>query len=54
MQRMINWWCDFVGITDPEAINVATGVFGGGLALAGVLVVWLLLVALLKYIADRD
>jgi hypothetical protein len=49
MQEMVAWWCSFIGIADPEAIQVATGVVGGGLALAIVLIAWQMVVALLNF-----
>jgi hypothetical protein len=33
MESFVNWWCHLIGITDTMAIQVATGVMGGGLAL---------------------
>jgi len=31
-ESFVNWWCHLIGITDTMAIQVATGVMGGGLA----------------------
>jgi hypothetical protein len=53
MEKMVEWWCNFVGITDPTAVQIATGVFGGGLALVAIFVTWQLIVELLKFISGR-
>ena len=50
---MMDWWCNLAGITDPAAVQIATGVFGGGLALAVIILASLMLVELLKFIAGR-
>ena len=42
MQRLVAWWCNLIGITDLMAIQVATGIVGGGLALMIVLDDWTL------------
>jgi hypothetical protein len=53
MEKMVEWWCHVVGINDPTAVQIATGVFGGGLALAAIFIAWRLIVELLKFITDR-
>jgi hypothetical protein len=53
MQEMVTWWCKFIGIADQEAIQIATGVVGGGLLLAIVLIVWQMVVALLNFMTER-
>ena len=53
MEKMVDWWCNLVGISDPTAIQIATGVFGGGLALAVIFVASQLVVELLEFIAGR-
>jgi hypothetical protein len=30
MQRLVSWWCDLIAVSDPMAIQVATGVIAGG------------------------
>ena len=53
MQEMISWWCKFIGVVDPQAIQIATGVVSGGLALAVVLIVWQMVIALLNFMTGR-
>jgi hypothetical protein len=53
MQIAVTWWCNLIGIADPEAIQIATGVVGGGLALAIVLIVWQVAVGLLNFMTER-
>ena len=37
--RLLTWWCNTIGITDAQAIQVAAGVFAGAsLALLGLLI----------------
>jgi hypothetical protein len=31
--KFISWWCNLLGINDPAAIQVASGVFAAGSAL---------------------
>jgi hypothetical protein len=45
MERFVTWWCDFIGITDPYAIQIATGVLGGGSALLVALALWTIFLA---------
>jgi hypothetical protein len=53
MEIIVSWWCNLIGIADPTAIQIATGVVGGGLALAIVLIAWQLAVMLLSFMVDR-
>jgi hypothetical protein len=53
MQEIIAWWCRFIGIADPGAILIATGVVGGGLALGIVLIVLEMGVALLNFMTGH-
>jgi hypothetical protein len=27
---LVVWWCNIIGVSDPGAIQIATGVFAGG------------------------
>jgi hypothetical protein len=40
MQGAMKWWCDLIGVTDPSAVQIATGIAAGGTAL---LVAWMAL-----------
>lgn len=33
MTGWIEWWCHLIGITDPTAVQIATGIVAGGSAL---------------------
>jgi len=39
MEPIVNWWCNLLGIHDIYAIQIATGIVGGGSALLIVLFV---------------
>lgn len=32
MQNAVLWWCDLIGVTDPSAIQIATGIIAAGTA----------------------
>jgi hypothetical protein len=40
MQKFILWWCDFVGVTDPNAIQIAIGVSAAGALLLVILFIF--------------
>jgi hypothetical protein len=39
MQKFIAWWCELIGVTDPEAIRVATGV--AAIAVGALIILWI-------------
>ena len=53
MESLVNWWCHLIGITDTMAIQVATGVMGGGLALLIALILWTIAMVLFEAIVSR-
>ena len=53
MESFVNWWCHLIGITDTMAIQVATGVMGGGLALLVALILWTIAMVLFEAIVSR-
>jgi hypothetical protein len=53
MESFVNWWCHLIGITDIMAIQVATGVVGGGLALLIALILWTIAMVLFEAIVSR-
>jgi hypothetical protein len=53
MESFVNWWCHLIGITDTMAIQVATGVVGGGLALLIALILWTIAMVLFEAIVSR-
>lgn len=40
MEKAVAWWCNLIGINDPAAIQIATGISAVLLALALLLVVF--------------
>lgn len=42
--QFVSWWCNFISIHDPIAVQVASGVFGGGslLLISYILLTWIL------------
>ena len=38
-QGLVAWWCSFIGVTDPEAVRIATGVTAA--AMAALAFVWI-------------
>jgi len=40
MQTLVEWCCAHTGITDPLSVQVATGVFAGGLMLYIAFLAW--------------
>jgi hypothetical protein len=53
MERFVSWWCNFIGIYDPVAVQIASGVLGGGSALLIALAVWTWGLALIGALAER-
>ena len=37
MQKFMLWWCDLIGVTDPNAIQIATGVGAAGILILAIL-----------------
>lgn len=31
MQKAVNWWCNLIGVTDPTAIQTATGIIAAAM-----------------------
>jgi hypothetical protein len=50
MGGFVDWWCHLIGIPDPTAIQVATGIVGGGSALLIVLIIYLVVMGILQVI----
>lgn len=49
LQSNIAWWCGVLGVTDPVAISVATGIACAGILWFG----WSLVLALLGAVLTR-
>ena len=37
MQKFVLWWCELIGVTDPNAIQIATGVCAAGILILAIL-----------------
>lgn len=40
MERLIDWWCALIGITDPQAIQIAVGIAGAGTLYLALVLLW--------------
>jgi hypothetical protein len=39
VQKLVNWWCELIGVTDPLAIQIATAIIAAGSLVLGA--VWI-------------
>ena len=50
MQRLVTAWCHLIGITNPTAVQTATGIVAGAsLVVAALVLFWLLRSAVLRF-----
>jgi hypothetical protein len=53
MQTAATWWCNLIGITDLNSVNIAVGIVGGVSFLIPVLIAWMIFWGLLAAAIPR-
>lgn len=53
MQRLVEWWCNLIGIVDPVSVQIAGGIIAGAILYFLFLLVWQLVLIAISWLSTQ-